>query len=103
MGCTIQCPHGARVTIVPGNTQVKVGGNYALLVSDTMIVTGCPFTPGGTPSPCVTIQWAGEATRDTVSQTAVLLQSSVGMCQNAQKVPQGAAIASGVQTKVSGR
>lgn len=103
MGCTIQCPHGGQATIITGNAKVKVGGNFALLVSDTMIISGCSFNVGSSPSPCLTIQWAAEATRDKVNDTAVLLQSSVGKCLNAAQAPQGVAIVSGVQTKVSGQ
>ena len=103
MGCTIQCPHGGRATAVPGNTQVKVGGNLALLVTDSMIIGGCPFFQGPNPSPCVTIRWTGPATHDSVGQTAVLLQSSVGLCLSAANAPQGTAIVAGVQTRVSGQ
>jgi hypothetical protein len=103
MGCTIQCPHGGQATVVPGNLRVKVGGNLALLATDTMIIAGCAFNVSGAPVPCVTIQWTAPATRDTVNGTPVLLLSSVGLCLNAANAPQGTAIVSGVQTKVSGQ
>jgi hypothetical protein len=103
MGCTIQCPHGGQATVIPGNLRVKVGGNLALLATDTMIIAGCAFNVSGAPVPCVTIQWTAPATRDTVTQTPVLLQTSVGLCLNAANAPQGTAIVSGVQTKVSGQ
>jgi hypothetical protein len=102
LGCTIMCPHGGQATVIPGNTQVQVGGNLALLVSDTMIISGCPFNVSGSPMPCLTIQWLAPATRVTVNGTPVLLQSSVGLCLNAAQAPQGTAIVNGVQTKVSG-
>lgn len=102
-GCTIMCPHGGQATVVPGNTRVKVGGGFALLATDTFIVAGCPFTvPPGSPMPCLTIQWTAPATRDTVSGTPVLLQTSVGLCLNATNAPQGTAIVSGVQPRVTG-
>jgi hypothetical protein len=101
-GCSIQCPHGGKATVVPGQTHVKVGGNYALLASDTMIISGCPFTvPPGVPMPCVTIQWTAPATRVTAG-SPVLLQSSVGLCMNAAGAPQGTAVVSGPQTKATG-
>jgi len=102
MGCTIQCPHGGQATVTPGNTRVKVGGNLALLVSDTMTIAGCPFVIATAPSPCVTIQWQAPATRDTVNGTSVLLQSSLGLCMSAANAPQGMAIVNGVQTQVAG-
>lgn len=102
LNCTIQCPHGGRATAVPGNNKVKVGGSYALLATDMMTIAGCPFTTGSNPMPCLTIQWTAPAMRDSVSGTPVLLQTSVGLCLNAMNLPQGTAIVSGVQTKVSG-
>jgi hypothetical protein len=103
LGCTIKCPHGGQATVVPGNLQVKVGGNLALLATDTMIIAGCSFNVSGAPVPCVTIEWTAPATRDSVNSTPVLLQTSVGLCLNATNAPQGTAIVSGVQTKVSGQ
>ena len=103
IGCTIKCPHGGQATVIPGNSQVRVGGNFALLASDTMIITGCSFNVSGAPMPCLTIQWTAPATRNTVNKTPVLLQTSVGLCLNAANVPQGTAIVSSVQTKVSGQ
>lgn len=103
MGCTITCPHGGQATVVPSNTQVQVGGNLALLVSDTIIIAGCSFNVSGGPMPCLTIQWMVPATRNTINGTPVLLQSSIGLCLNASNMPQGTAIVSGVQTKVSGQ
>jgi hypothetical protein len=106
MGCTMKCPHGGTVTAVTANTRVKVGGGFALLVSDTFTVAGCPFqipVPGGTkPQPCITVQWLNEAKRVTVNGTGVLLQTSQGICKSAEGIPQGSAIVSGVQTKVKG-
>jgi hypothetical protein len=103
MGCSIQCPHGGKVTVVPTNTTVKVGGNFALLKSDTMLVAGCAFTlPGPKPSPCLQVEWSAEAQKVKVNGTAVLLQTSVGLCKSAEGAPQGPAMVSGVQTKVMG-
>lgn len=102
-GCSIQCPHGGKATIVTGNTRVKVDGPFALLATDTFIISGCSFTvPPGTPMPCLTIQWLAPATRVKVNQTPVLLQTSVGLCLNATNAPQGTAVVNGNQTKTGG-
>lgn len=101
MGCTIQCPHGGQATVVPGNSRVKVDGAFALLPTDVFLVAGCPFTlPGPTPSPCLTIEWQGEATRVTVNGTGPLLETSIGMCKAGTQAVQGPASVSGVQTRV---
>ena len=102
LGCTIQCPHGGMASVVSTNTRVKVGGNYALLSTDTYTVAGCPFTVGPKVQPCVTVQWQAEAKRVKVSGTPVLLQSSVGLCKSAEQVVQGVAMVTGVQTRVKG-
>ena len=103
-GCSIQCMHGAPATVVSTNMRVMVGGAPALLKTDVFTVVGCPFQipPVPTPSPCITIEWTAEATLVTVGGTAVLLQTSVGLCKNAQGAVQGTAIVSGVQTQVMG-
>ena len=104
LACTIQCPHGGRASAISVNQKVKVGGTFALLVSDIFVISGCPFKlPSGNPQPCLTINWLAPAGRDNINQTPVLLTSSVGLCMNAQNAPQGTAIVSGNQTKVNGQ
>jgi len=104
VGSTIQCPHGGEVAVImSANTAVRVGGNLAVLATDSMTMAGCSFNVSGTPVPCVTIQWTNEATRTSVSALPVLLDTSVGQCLNAAGAPQGTAIVNGVQTPVSGR
>lgn len=102
LGCTIQCPHGGQATVTPSNTDVKVGGNLALLITDVMTIAGCTFNVSGSPVPCVTIQWSAPATRNTVRAIPVLLEPSVGVCLNGAGAPQGIATVNGVQTSVSG-
>lgn len=102
LGCTIQCPHGGMASVINTNTRVKVGGNYALLATDTYTIAGCPFTMGTSPHPCVTIQWTAPAQRVKVNGKPVLLQTSVGLCKAADGLVQGTALISGVQTRVKG-
>jgi len=102
LGCTIQCPHGGQATVTPGNTRVKVGGNFALLATDAMTIAGCSFNVSGAPVPCLTIQWSIPATLVTATGPQVLLESSVGACLNAAGAPQGLASVNGIQTHVSG-
>ena len=101
-GCTITCPHGGSVTVVPGNTVLKAGGNFMLLLTDTMTITGCSFMIGNTPSPCTTIDWKNEAKKVKINGTHVLLETSMGICNSAQNAPQGTAVITGVQKKVKG-
>jgi hypothetical protein len=101
LGCTIQCPHGGVATVVPSNTRVKVGGAFALLPTDTFTIAGCAFSLPSGPSPCVTIQWAAEATRVKVGGTGPLLATSVGLCKAATQAVQGPAVVTGAQTRVT--
>lgn len=100
---TVLCPHGGSVSLSTANTTAQIDGGYALLLTDVHPVSGCPFTtPGGTPQPCVTVQWTSGATQTKVNQTPVLLQTSSGLCIAAIGVPQGAPIVTQVQSKAKG-
>jgi hypothetical protein len=102
LGCNIRCPHGGTASFQSTNRQVKVGG-YALLSTDVYSIAACPFQlPGPTPHPCVSIRWLNPAIRVRVDHKPVLLESSTGLCLAADGVPQGNAIVTGVQTRVSG-
>ena len=96
------CPHGGKVTNVPSQPRVLVNGQPALVLPDVGTVAGCAFTlPGGKPSPCVTVQWTAPATRVLASGQPVLVQSSVGLCKSPEQAPQGPAIISTVQPRVT--
>lgn len=102
MGCTIQCPHGGTAKVVTTNDRVKVDGSFALLVEDKTTITGCSFTTGGNPHPCVAIEWKNAAKRVSVNGKPVLLQNSIGLCKAADEVVQGQAVITGVQTRARG-
>jgi len=100
-GCTMMCPHGGQVQVVPAQSKVLLGGQPALLSADTFTVLGCPFTVGTKFQPCVTVMWSGAATKVNVAGQAPLLQSSIGLCKSAEGIPQGTLLITGVQTKVT--
>ena len=99
-GCTMMCPHGGQVQPVPSQSKVLLGGQPALLVSDTFPIVGCPFIIALVPSPCVTVTWTAPAQKVQITGQAPLLQSSVGLCNSAAAAPQGTALITGVQTSV---
>jgi hypothetical protein len=88
----IQCPHGGQAILTTANTCFTVAGSPALLASDMPVIVGCPFTVGVVYSPCVMIQWSGEAQSLTVGDVGVVLETSVGLCANAAGAPQGPAV-----------
>ncbi|MFO0869861.1 MAG: hypothetical protein U0935_13085 [Pirellulales bacterium] len=102
-GCTLQCPHGAPVQVVPSQQRVLLGGAPALLASDTYTVVGCPFAVGPKPQPCVSVVWVGPTTRLQAGGQALLLNTSTGLCKSAEGVVQGTVLITGVQTKASGQ
>jgi hypothetical protein len=98
---TILCPHGGTVTMTPAATRVTVDGDPPLRLGDVGTIAGCAFTIGTTPSPCVRPEWMLPSTRVRVEGAEVLTHTSVGLCLSAANVPQGTAIISGFQTRVS--
>lgn len=101
---TIQCPHGGRALLAPGQTRVLAGGAPVLLETDIHPVAGCPFTlPGGKVSPCVQIRWSGGAAQNAVGGTPPLVQSSVGLCYSPENAVQGVALIVNTQMNASAR
>lgn len=51
------CPHGGRVSILPRQQQVLVGGAPALRASDLLgaPIVGCPVAPSPTTVPCTVV------------------------------------------------
>lgn len=103
VGATALCPHAAPVTVVPGNPRVLVGGQPVATLADTYLVTGCAFTvPPGKPQPCVTVRWLVPATRVLAGGQPVILQTSTGICQSPEQIPQGPPVVVATQPRVLG-
>jgi hypothetical protein len=106
VGMTALCPHGGQVAVIPSNTRVRVGGQFAATASDTFTIAGCPFqVPIGTgtkPQPCVTLQWIVPAVRVRISGQPAVLATSTGLCQSAEQIPQGPPNIAVTQIRVKG-
>ncbi len=100
-GSKVQCPHGGQATLITANVKVKAASGEALLETDVHPVTGCPFTIGTKPSPCLRIEWKAGASKLAVGGTAVLVESSVGTCYSPENAPQGVALVVKAEMKVS--
>lgn len=101
MGATVICPHGGQVQPVPTAVRVQLGGAPPIVATDQCMVAGCAFTlPNGKPSPCIKVQWTAPATRVLIDGKPPLIQSSVGLCQSPEQVPQGPATLASLQTRV---
>jgi hypothetical protein len=103
VGATATCPHGGQVSTISTNTRVLVSGQPVATLGDTYLVAGCAFTvPPGKSQPCVKVQWLVPATRVLVGGKPAILQTSTGICQSAEQIPQGPPIVIATQTRVSG-
>jgi hypothetical protein len=103
VGATAMCPHGGSVSIVSSNTRVKLNGQAAATMSDTFTIAGCSFTiPPSKPQPCMTVKWLMPALRVKVNGQAVVLQTSTGLCQTGEQIPQGPPNVVSAQLKVTG-
>lgn len=103
VGATIMCPHAGQVSVVSSNTRVLLGGQPAATASDTFMIAGCPFqTPVPKPQPCMTVRWISPAVRVKINGQPALLQTSSGLCNSAEQIPQGPPNVVVVQPKVQG-
>jgi len=103
VGATAICPHGGQVTVIPTSPRVLVSGQPVATMADVCLVAGCAFTiPPGKPQPCVKVQWLVPATRVFVNGQPVILQTSTGLCQSAEQIPQGPPVVIVTQPRVTG-
>jgi hypothetical protein len=97
----ITCPHCGQATVTPANQNVKVSGRTVVTVNDMYRVVGCTFTVGTKPQPCVTVTWSPSALIRVHGQP-VVLATAVGVCESAEKAPQGTATINFVQALAKG-
>ncbi len=102
VGAMVQCPHQIPAQLIAASARVKVGGQPVLVVNDTFIIAGCPFTVGPKYQGCVKITWIVPATRVKVGGQFVLLQNSTGLCQSAEQIPNGPPSVTVVQMRAKG-
>lgn len=101
VGASAMCPHGGQVSVVSSNTRVVVNGTPVATLGDQFMVAGCAFSvPGPKPQPCIKVQWLVAATRVLVNGQPAILQTSVGLCQSAEQIPQGPPTVISTQTRV---
>ena len=99
---TLMCPHGGKVSPVPANARVSLGGSAIVLATDTFPIGGCAFNVVGAPHPCVQVKWIVTALRATADGAQPLTTDSVGLCQAADGAVQGPVMIAATQVEVSG-
>jgi hypothetical protein len=103
VGATAICPHGGQITIIPSSPRVLVSNQPVATFADTTLVAGCAFTvPPSKPQPCIKVQWLVPAARVMVNHQPALLQTSSGLCQSAEQIPQGPPNVIAGQVRVKG-
>jgi uncharacterized Zn-binding protein involved in type VI secretion len=101
VGASAMCPHGGQITVISSNARVLVNGMPVATLADMGTVAGCVFTvPGPKPQPCVTARWLVPATRVLINGTPALIQTSTGICQSVEQIPQGPPTITVTQTRV---
>ncbi|GLX49313.1 hypothetical protein Shyhy01_22630 [Streptomyces hygroscopicus subsp. hygroscopicus] len=103
-GTVIGCPHGGRAA--PATTPsggAHVGGAAVATAAHTYVVTGCPHTVDGVPSPCASVRWTATTTGVTANGAPVLLDTCAAQCFSAALVPQGPPVVQAAQRKVTVR
>ena len=103
VGASAICPHGGQVSVVPTNARVLAGGQPVAVFADQFLVAGCAFTvPPGKPQPCLKVLWLVPAVRVLIGGQPAILQSSSGVCQSAEQIPQGPPTVLVTQIRASG-
>ena len=102
VGASVICPHAGQVSIISTNTRVLAGGQPVATMSDTFVVAGCAFTVRPKPQPCVKVQWLVPAARVLVNGQPAILQTSTGLCQSAEQIPQGPPTVIATQVRARG-
>jgi hypothetical protein len=99
---TLMCLHGGTVSIITPNTRALAGGAPLVRASDTFLIAGCAFAPGGVAHPCVRVQWVQPAARSRVLSDPTLTEASVGLCVAADNAVQGVVQIVSTQSQASG-
>jgi hypothetical protein len=102
VGASAICPHAGQITTISSNVRVTVSGQPVATMADVYMVAGCPFTVGVKVQPCLKVQWLVPAMRVLVNGQPAILQSSSGLCQSAEQIPQGPPNVIATQVRVSG-
>jgi hypothetical protein len=76
----VLCAHAGNGLASVTNPRVKLSGQPSIVQSNSYSVSGCSFTIGTTPSPCVTAQWTVVATRIKSGGQAFVLEDSQAVC-----------------------
>ena len=99
-GAIATCPHAGPLTIVAASPRVQVSGMPAAVLTDSGLVTGCPFVVGVKPQPCVTTLWIAGATRVVADGAPLLITPPIASCMSADQIPAGPPLIMGSQTRV---
>lgn len=95
-----QCTHAGSLSFTPGNKKVLVGGISVATAADVFTINACPFQVGSKKQPCMTATLAS-ATKVKVNGSPAILSVGSSVCKSAEQAPQGPAMITSTQTKVT--
>jgi hypothetical protein len=103
-GAVVNCTHAIPAQITPVQPRVLVSGQPVATMSSQIFVSGCPFTIGPKPQPCVTVKWLMPAARVLVMGQPALVQPAPGpgpgLCLSPEQIPNGPPLVGAVQPRV---
>ena len=99
----LKCPHGGEIQGTAASDKVKVDGKTVVTKDDTFSISGCAFTVGPKPQPCVKAKWLKVSSKVKVGGKPVVLKDSSGLCESGEKIPQGPPNVTSTQEKVEGK
>ena len=79
-GATVLCMHGGQAQAIVSNPSVRVSGQQTVQQANLWTISGCPFSTGAGPQPCVTAQWMSAASRVKSRGQPLLLHDSQAIC-----------------------
>jgi len=97
----ISCPHGGTASLQSMQTRVAASGQIVADLSGQWVITGCSFTVGGRPQPCVTVHWNHHRDPGVRTRAQHCHARLYGVCLNIEGTGQGVPIIAGVQQRVT--
>jgi hypothetical protein len=88
---------------LPVSTRAKAARDFLFRMSDTFLISACPFALGPVPHPCVHVQWVQPVARNKAAGHFTLTEAGVAICVGADMAPQGTLMVSFTQPRVSGQ
>lgn len=102
VGVVAMCPHAGQISAIASSARVRLSGQSAVTIADSFPIAGCAFNVGGSPHPCMKVQWLTPAARVRIGGQPAILQTSPGLTVAGDQAPQGSPVVTSGQVRVQG-